>query len=243
MDKLVRRGFLLGDVPENIGKINDLASWKEGYPILLKGKCLEELSLFNKDIKQSENLVRAILNEEDCDAILAKAPYLSRLEKKFQSLGSIFNQGNDQEIEMVMFDALDGDKIIAEDLWMKASWLSFHEDPSMRFRFSFGMDQEEDVAADPHRQKLSAQLTDVIFPESAIITENKNLKEDLTKILGSDKINFVERIIYYNAPNGGAYMHHDLERGHDGVVFAQVTGCSFWLALPKEFWWRKLLIL
>ncbi|MFM8332007.1 MAG: hypothetical protein ACKN9T_09985 [Candidatus Methylumidiphilus sp.] len=28
-------------------------------------------------------------------------------------------------------------------------------------------------------------------------------------------------------------MHHDVERGHDGVVFAQMSGATFWLALSK----------
>ena len=123
----------------------------------------------------------------------------------------------------------------AEDLWLKASWLSFNEDDaSLRFRFSFGIDLEEDVAADPYRQQLGGELTDAVFPESAIITNNVELEKKLKKILGSDGVSFVERIIYFNAPNGGAYLHHDLERGHAGVVFAQLTGSTFWLALPKE---------
>ena len=177
----------------------------------------------------------AVFEEQDCDSLLAKSPYAERLEPKFQSLGSVFNESDEQEIEIVTFDVMDGDEIIAEDLWMKASWLSFHDDDaSLRFRFSFGIDLEEDVAADPHRQELSAELTDAVFPESEIITDNDELEETLKELLGSDGVSFVERIIYFNSPNGGAYMHHDMERGHAGVVFAQLSGSTFWLALPKS---------
>ncbi len=235
MLQLKRRGFLLGNAPTQQTKANDLKLWDQGYPILLQSQCLNLLNSHSLNIKQTEELVHAILEEKGCDYMLAKEPYAKRLEPKFQSLGSVFNEEDQQEIEMVTFDVMDGDKIISEDLWLKTSWLSFHEDdPSLRFRFSFGIDLEEDVAADPYRQQLSGELTDAIFPESEIIANNADLKKKLKKILGSDDVNFVERIIYFNAPNGGSYLHHDLERGHDGVVFAQLTGSTFWLALPKE---------
>lgn len=235
MQPLKRRGFSLGNASPNQANANDIANWHLGMPVLLQAQCLNLLTNHHADIKQTEKLVTAILEQHDCDSELAKAPYVDRLEPKFQSLGSAFNEGDQQEIEMVMFDAMNGDTLIAEDLWLKASWLSFHDDDvSLRFRFSFGVDLEEDVAADPHRQKLAAELTDAVFPESSIITENGELQKTLNQILNSNSINFVERIIYFNGPNGGAYLHHDLERGHDGVVFAQLTGSTFWLALPKQ---------
>jgi len=120
-------------------------------------------------------------------------------------------------------------------LWMKASWLSFYEeDASLRFRFSFGVDLHEDVAADKVRQKYSALLAEAIFPESQIITNHSGLISDLCNLLHCEKVNFVERIVYFNAPQGGAYLHHDRERGHAGVVYAQLSGNTFWLALPRE---------
>lgn len=234
MSELTRRGFSLGEIPENLEEKNDLNAWHQGYPILLKKECLDFLKSHTKNLKQTEKLVTAILEEKDFDAILEKNPYKKRLEPKFQSLGGVFNENDHQEIETVIFDCMDGNKINAEDLWVKVSWLSFNEDdPSLRFRFSFGINLEEDVAADPKRQELSAQLTDAVFPESQIITKNTQLNKKLEEILNK-KPNFVERIIYFNAPNGGAYLHHDLERGHAGVVYAQLSGSTFWLALPKN---------
>ncbi|MFT6100400.1 MAG: hypothetical protein ACJAYF_002958 [Arenicella sp.] len=240
MQPLVRRGFSLGNTlssdteRQNQNQCN-LDRWAQGLPVFLPAQCLASRAKYRTNLKQTESLITAIIDGKDCDSVLAQAPYVTRLEPKFQSLGSTFNEGDQQEIEMVMFDAMDGDKIIAEDLWLKASWLSFHDDDlSLRFRLSFGIDLEEDVAADPFRQQLAAELTDAVFPESSIITENNELIDKLKSILSSDGVRFVERIIYFNGPNGGAYLHHDLERGHAGVVFAQLSGRTFWLALPKQ---------
>ncbi len=234
---LRRRGFDLGTAPtiENRSELSDLRRWHNGQPVLLTGQCAAYLKKHHNNIEQTEDLVRAVLAEDACDDVLADTPYLERLEPKFISLGSSFNEGDPQEIEMVIFDAMNGEEIIAEDLWLKASWLSFHDDDvSLRFRFSFGIDLEQDVASDPERQALAAELSEAVFPESSIITADANLDEKLEEILEGKKVNFVERIIYFNGPNGGAYLHHDLERGHAGVVFAQLTGRTFWLALPKQ---------
>lgn len=234
MVTLRRRGFNLGDVDIKVDDSVDLGLWDQGCAVFLGGVCLESLEKYEKDMLQTEKLVKAVFEENDCDSVLASSPYLERLEPKFQSLGSVFNENDEQEIEMVTFDVMDGDDIIAEDLWMKASWLSFcDDDASLRFRFSFGIDLEEDVAADWQRQQLSSELTDLVFPESDIITKNQKLRQILQDITKGD-VDFVERIIYFNAPNGGAYMHHDMERGHAGVVFAQLSGSTFWLALPKH---------
>ncbi len=242
MNNLRRRGFDLGDTRDapkpstNELSIEHIdARWGCGKSILLGAQFADSLASIKSQLNVSERLVSALYEERDCDGVLAQSPYLERLEPKFQSLGSTFNEGDDQEIEMVVFDVVEGDNIVAEDLWMKASWLSFHDDDaSLRFRFSFGIDQQQDVAADPHRQQLAAELTDAVFPESSVITQNTDLQKTLRHLLGDRDAKFVERIIYFNAPNGGAYLHHDLERGHAGVVFAQLSGKTFWLALPKR---------
>ncbi|RBP52691.1 hypothetical protein [Arenicella xantha] len=237
MFELTRRGHKLGNAPsENTPQTRtNKSAWQAGYVSLLPAVCHDQIPLNFDSIQQSETLVQAILNEEQCDQILDHAPYRSRLEPMFENLGSAINEGDDQEIETVLFDAMDDENCIAEDLWMKVSWLSFHdEDASLRFRFSFGIDLAEDVAADPHRQEYAAKLADAVFPESTIITDNPTLLRKLEEIVDSPSIRFVERIVYFNAPSGGAYLHHDLERGHAGVVYAQLTGHTYWLALPRS---------
>jgi hypothetical protein len=92
----------------------------------------------------------------------------------------------------------------------------------------------EDVAADLERQTYAGELTEAIFPESAIISSDKKLEQQLCKALGIDRLAYVERIIYFNAPNGGAQFHQDIEPGHLGVVFAQLRGRTGWLACSKN---------
>ncbi len=240
MQNLTRRGYELGLINDNKARIDDpLSNWQHGKPVLLTSMCDSLISTHKADIKTTEKWVLSILEGNECDETLCHPPYLERLtyshDKHFVSLGSAYNEGDEQEIETVMFDEYHADDITAEDLWMKVSWLSFHdEDPSLRFRFSFGVDLEEDVAADKARQTSAATLAECIFPESAVITQNQGLLNTVRQVLDGKQPDFVERILYFNAPNGGAYLHHDLERGHAGVVFAQLTGVTLWLALPQQ---------
>ncbi len=234
--KLQRRGYYLGEVTDQgvESTANPKSAWQSGKPIFLKSHCVHELETHARAIKQSQMLYQAILDEEECDQLLAETPYAERLAGQFESLGSSYNEGDDQEIETILFDAVENNEVIAEDLWLKVSWLSFYEeDASLRFRFSFGVDNLEDVADDPQRQHYASLLTDAVFPESQLITQNQSLNTLFCEILDCKAINFVERIIYFNSLDGGAYLHHDRERGHAGVVYAQVTGHTYWLALPK----------
>ncbi|MBL1432280.1 MAG: hypothetical protein COC09_03940 [Gammaproteobacteria bacterium] len=244
---LKRRGYDLGTVhsgDEGEGSISsddELSNWQQGKPFLLKKICLPQLAEYSEHINQAYSLYQAILNDEECDPIFAESPYRDRLDHGFESLGSSVNEGDDQEIETVLFDAIEKGETLAEDLWMKISWLSFHEeDASLRFRFSFGVDNIEDVAADKQRQHYAALLTDAVFPESRLITDNTDLSHHIQKAMVSDTVKFVERIVYFNSPGGGAYLHHDRERGHAGVVYAQLSGITYWLALPKQLLMQEI---
>ena len=233
--QLQRRGFSLGQACENNNDTDSLKNWAQGKPTLLKGLCVQEIKQHSDDIANSDVLYAAILDGQECDTLFTQNPYAERLEDNFESLGCSVNEGDEQEIETIIYDALDGDDVVAEDLWIKASWLSFHDDDaSLRFRFSFGVDLIEDVAADTNRQHHASELTNAVFPESKIITGNQALQSTLQSALGNTEFKFVERIVYFNAPNGGAYLHHDRERGHAGVVYAQLSGHTFWLALTKQ---------
>ena len=234
---LNRRGFDLGSITnEQARELHNVQSnWQRGLPSLIVQGCVPELSAHGQDFAQSDSLYRAILLGAECDPLLDQAPYQARLADHFESLGSSVSEGDEQEIETIFFDALANGELIAEDLWMKISWLSFFkDDASLRFRFSFGVDFEEDVAADAQRQHYAALLSDAIFPESRLITDNLSLLETIKTAAGADAIKFVERIVYFNSPGGGAYLHHDRERGHAGVVYAQLTGTTHWLALPRN---------
>jgi len=235
-----RRGFNLGSVhqtqrPTLPTSDNVISRWQHDQAIMLPN-LLSTMDDWQDAIKQSHQLMLDVLTSEQVSALFERAPYTERLGEQFPLLASSLEEHDEQAIEKVYFDALaqsQDDDAIAEDLWCKASWLSFlDDDASLRFRFSFGMECLEDVAADPLRQLWAGNLCDALFPESAALTQNPTLAALLQDLLGGPAA-FVERIVYFNAPGGGAQMHHDVERGHDGVVFAQLSGSTFWLALSK----------
>jgi len=236
---LCRRGVVYGWVRETARPAMPdpetvKCAWNRHEPVFLPGLLADALDRHQAHVTQAHRLYRQTLDGETVADLLEAEPYAGRLQQEFDLSGSSFEDNDDQGIEKVYFDAWKDDDIVADDLWCKASWLSFDdEDGSLRFRFSFGMEGYEDVAADPERQTWAARLTDAIFPESAAITEHAGLRKVLEAMLGSTDVGFMERIVYFNAPNGGAQMHHDVERGHDGVVFAQMSGSTFWFALGK----------
>ncbi len=233
---LLRRGFQLGWVAEEgrpkIPTTSEVVTrWRNDQATMLPG--IIDVTMWQSEITAAERLMAASLEADELSPLLEAQPYKDHLSKTFYLVASSLEEHDEQGIEKVYFDAESDGEVVAENLWCKASWLSFiEEDASLRFRFSFGMECLEDVAADPERQLWAGKLCDTIFPESKAISENGQLLSTLKEVVGETPA-FVERIVYFNAPNGGAQMHHDVERGHDGVVFAQLSGSTFWLALSK----------
>jgi len=236
---LQRRGFDLGKITiparqEKPSKEMVLAAWQANQAITIPTIAIANISQHENHIQSAHQMMEAMLDGIDMGEIFENDAIRKRLQPEFALLASSAEEHDEQGIEKVYFDVEQDGSLCAEDLWCKASWLSFHdEDASLRFRFSFGMEGFEDVAADPDRQIWAGELCERIFPESGVITKNKVILSLLKEILGNTA-EFVERIVYFNAPNGGAQFHHDVERGHAGVVFAQLSGETFWLALDKQ---------
>ncbi len=241
MRSLKRRGFDLGQTPDLPRPEQPTAdavqqAWLNDSAIVLPSLLNENIQKHAENIQNSHKLMQNVLKTAEITPFLEQAPYQERIQKNFFLVAASPEEHDEQGIEKIYFDAFEAskqDEVVAEELWCKGSWLSFHEeDASLRFRFSWGMEGYEDVSADPLKQAWAGKLCDVIFPESSIITQNGAILGYLSSILGK-KPSFVERIVYFNAPNGGAQMHHDVERGHAGVVFAQLSGSTFWLAITK----------
>ena len=221
--------------PTSPGQDAARRAWRAARPIFLPGFVADAIPARAQEIAQAMSLMQAVLDGMECEELLLQKPYAERLTPRFELLLSTYDEGDPQEIVKTEFDVLRGEEIIAENLWIKLSWLSYaQDDASLRFRFSFGMENYEDVAADPERQSYAADLTEAIFPESAVISANSRLQTFLRELLQIGNILYVERIVYFNAPEGGAQFHHDVERGHLGVVFAQLSGRTAWLALSTE---------
>ncbi len=232
---LQRRGWQLGWVCQNArppmpDEQSISEAWHSDQAIMLPG--LIDCSAVDDEIRKAHTLMEQTLAGEDVADLLEAPAYRQQLQS-FPLVSVSGEEHDEQAIEKLYFDVEKDGELLAEALWCKASWLSFHdEDASLRFRFSFGMEGFEDVAADPERQQWAGALCDAVFPESRALTENTSLLPHLRHLLDAEPA-FVERIVYFNAPNGGAQMHHDVERGHAGVVYAQLSGATFWLALAK----------
>lgn len=239
---LARRGYAVGwlglaKTQQRLSPAQEKQDWQVSKPVFWPGILADQISRHVSELDNSFDLYLNVLNGSSCTDLLEAAPNQTELGAKFNLVSCSYDESDLQQVERLDFEPATeppGDEVDSE-VWMKASWLSYEEDDaSMRFRFSFGMDGYEDVAADPYRQTLASHLAQIIFPESNIITDNAVLVEELTKLLDVEAIEFVERIIYFNAPDGGAQFHQDVERGHLGVVFAQMSGRTAWLALSKK---------
>lgn len=234
-----RRNYYSGTVSitnnENAKFSKDtIERWHQNEPIYLPYAARDFLSENDQYIQQSAALYQAVLEDQDIVECLEAQHYQVSLSPNFELLSSRYDASDEQEIVSIDFDAYKDDRLI-EDIWMRISWLSYSEqDASLRFRFSFGMEGYEDVSQDVERQLLAAQLEESIFPESRLITKNPELTNTISQLIGSQNFQYLERIVYFNAPNGGAQFHHDAEKGHLGVVYAQVSGKTFWLALSKK---------
>src|SRR3569623_1813446 len=237
---LRRRGAALAGVAERQrpalpDAIQIRSAWLAARPLLLPVFAAAEVEQQAEHIRAAQALYEAVLDGDSAAERFEQALYAARLAPRFEMLAASEDEGDPQEIETIEFDAVEDDEPVAENLWVKRPWLSIEdEDASLRFRFSFGLAGYEDVAADVPRQQAAAELTEALFPESAVISANTRLAALRGAAVGAERRGYVERIIYFNAPDGGAQFHQDVERGHLGVVFAQLHGGTGWLSLPKE---------
>jgi len=238
---LQRRGYQVcwvatSEIPTKDFPINEAKkSWLRQEAIYIPGYITTELADFQDQIRYSHEFYNHILNGEPCDELFDAPYYSERLSPVYEMLTTTEDEADPQEIITLEFDVLKEGKRIAENLWVKLSWLSFVEDDSsFRLRFSFGIAGYENVAEDFQRQQHAGHLTETIFPESVLISQNKPLAKLLQSLLDINQIAYVERIVYFNAPKGGAQLHQDVETGHLGVVYAQLSGETIWISLAKE---------
>lgn len=232
-----RRGIALGWIaasttlsPPQGGR----KEWANGDPVVLPSAVSDQLDRLEADMEKSYALVDGLHEGDALVKLMEEQGFFQRLDGSYQFIGGFSDESDMQGIEQLEFEAQQDQNKVADNLWMKASWLSFDdEDASLRFRFSYGREGLEDVAKDFEREQLTANLAERIFPESKAITQNQSLIAKLSDISQIKTPAFVERIFYFNAPNGGAQFHHDVERGHDGVVYAQLFGSTAWLAMSK----------
>jgi len=131
-----------------------------------------------------------------------------------------------------------------DDLWVKSGRLSLHApDRSLRVRVSFGVEGADDESQDEEGHRLVGELGAALLPGARALARAAEPRATLERLLGTPVL-FTQAIGYWNAPEGGARMHHDafgdphgqVDAGTDpsgqlGVAYAQLSGSSAWVAL------------
>ena len=163
----------------------------------------------------------------------------------------------DLERRFLSFDT-DGDAKARPNYWVKTQRLSDHEeDMSARIRLSFGQEVDDDASHDEAGHRTIEQLGRELLPETALLRDNRDLlallgELDLVEEAAEDSDSgnpappppsgehyFTQDIAFWNAPNGGVLMHHDAfdedyNERQRGVVYAQLSGETAWLALSTQ---------
>ena len=233
---LRRRGAALGHAVE-VARTSPTpaqarARWDAGEPVFLPG-------ILGDGPERHDAAIRA------CLAMFARlragGSFLDELEARLgddpdlRYAGSTVDKGDPREIERVFVDAEPGGRVVAKDLWAKLAWIANDEsDRSLRIRFSAGLEQIEEWMTSTD---LTAGWVDQYalraFPEGAAILGCAPLRATLAALLRRPH-RLSERILYNNAPDGGAVFHHDAEPGQLGVCFSQLEGSTAWLSLSKR---------
>jgi hypothetical protein len=208
-----------------------LASWPQAKAILLPGAIAARLQRHASDVRATLALFERLRRGASFqDALWARLAH----DARFEPAGATRDLGDAREIEKVFADARERGRITARDLYAKLSWISHDErDVSLRIRFSFGAEQLFDWQGEARRAPWSDRLADGSFPECAVLTGQRALVALIEKACGR-RVRFSERIVYNNAPGGGAVFHCDVEPFQLGVLYGQLAGETGWLALPKR---------
>ncbi|MFN3241161.1 MAG: hypothetical protein ACE37K_06570 [Planctomycetota bacterium] len=234
---LLRRDADLGQVVtvhrERPDRLAETALWRAGEPVFLPGVL--------GDVEHRErDAIAACL--QMFDRLRAeRSEFLDELEVRLHDddwlryAGSTVDQDDPREVERCFVDVEIDGQVVAQDLWAKLAWIT--EDPSdssLRVRFSNGLDQlEEWMTTSDHTASQVDRFALHAFPECRAVLSCAPLRERLDRLVAQPH-RLSERIVYNNAPNGGAVFHHDAEPGQLGVVFSQLEGRTAWFSLSKR---------
>lgn len=208
------------------------ATWDAAEPVFLPGVLGDRPARFAAAIDASLRMF---------DRLRRGGGFVEEFERRLAGdsdlryAGSTVDRSDPREIERVFVDAEPAGVPVATDLWAMLAWIANDEtDRSLRIRFSAGKDRLEDWL---QSTDLTAGWVDQFaartFPECEAILDCAPLRTTLDALLQRPH-RLSERIVYNNAPGGGAVFHHDAEPGQLGVCFSQLQGHTAWLAIGKR---------
>jgi hypothetical protein len=235
-EPLVRRGADLGIVVPLRRELPPVAFaksiWDASEPVFLPGILRSRLKAHDEAIHASIAMF---------ERLRQGAEFLDELETRmgddaeFAYAGSSGDSDDARDIEAVFFRAEQGPFAGEQDLWARVSWIANDEtDASLRIRHSSGDGAPDGwLRATDRTCRAVDALAQRAFPECAVIDGSEPLRAMLDAMICAPW-RMSERILYNNAPGGGAVFHHDAEPGQLGVCFSQLEGRTAWLTLGKR---------
>lgn len=239
--ELVRRGVRHGhvsiaprggaeDLDDPILHENLSVLWGDGFPIHLPRALEARLRSRRTQVRASlalfERLRRGASFQDELWGRLDA-------DGEFAPAGATIDTADEREIEKVFADRRRGARRVARDVYAKLSWISTDErDHSLRIRFSFGSEALCEWQQETRRAAHAEAFAEAVFPECDVLTGHAGLVGLVRRLIGRAP-RLGERIVYNNAPGGGAIFHHDVEPHQLGVLYGQLAGETGWLALPK----------
>jgi len=207
------------------------ARWRACEPIVLRGALRAALPKQRAAIASSLRLFESVRAGGGLQEFALERACRTR---GFEPAGTAIDLSDRREIEKVFVNARRSGRIVARDLYAKLSWIAHDpSDLSLRIRFSFGAEALLEWIGDARRAVWSDAFAERCFPECALLSRHARLARALGRVLGQPA-RLSERIVYSNAPGGGAIFHHDDEPHQRGVVYGQLAGATLWFALPKR---------
>ncbi|MCA9003531.1 MAG: hypothetical protein KDB61_16520, partial [Planctomycetes bacterium] len=131
------------------------------------------------------------------------------LSQNLERLGETFAPGSNMHLADESRD-LERIKLgVDHDLWAKLGRLSNHKnDASLRLRFSFGKEREDDASRDIVRHRLVTEIAESLLPGARAMRDHGELARRWQRWVGGTMLP-TQHIAYFNAPDGGALWHHD----------------------------------
>lgn len=230
--ELSRRGIDLGWIAAD-GRADDVdpvRAWDAAEAVHLPGALRPAMSDHRVGIRRAGRLFSRVRTGEMLEEYVSRQ---LRSHGSLTSVGASLDLGDDREIEKVhVVERRRG--AVHDDLYAKLSWISHDEhDHSLRIRFSFGSERLDEWHTDAERAEAADRLAGAVFPECELLAKHRGILDFLRRRVGTP-VRLSERIVFSNAPGGGAVFHHDAEVGQLGVVYAQLAGRTAWLAVPKR---------
>ena len=214
--------------------------WVAARPLMLAGMLARGVAgERNLEPRRLEDLRRRLQRPEEL------APWVRSSLKKTKRLSALPSRCalEDPERDLARVEVAGRfGGTLREDLWVKSGRLSLHApDRSLRVRASFGVEGADDASRDVVGHRMVADLGEALLPGARALARAAEPRQTLERLLGA-KVFFTQGIGYWNAPEGGARMHHDAfgdtgedargdSSGQRGVAYVQISGQTVWIAL------------